>query len=114
MFPAGTTSVAVSVPITTDSTDESNETFSLSLSSPNSVGLDTGAQSFPQYAAIDTGSKTTTIVDDDSTLRVNDVTQPEGNSGTSPMIFNVTLDNPSPLTVTVHYQTVNGSAVAPE
>jgi hypothetical protein len=113
MFPAGTTIVPVSVPITTDSTDETSETFSLSLSSPNSVGLDTGAQSFPQYAAIDTGSKTTTIVDDDSTLRVNDVTQPEGNSGTSQMVFNVTLDNPSPLTVTVHYQTVNGSAVAP-
>jgi len=113
MFPAGTTTVPVAVPIATDSTDETNETFSFGLSSPSSVGLDTGAQSFPQYAAIDTGSKTTTIVDDDSTLRINDVSQPEGNSGTTPMVFTVTLDNASPLTVTAHFQTVNGSAVSP-
>jgi hypothetical protein len=85
----------------------------LNLSSPNSIGLDAGAQSFGPYAAIDTGSKTTTIVDDDSTLRINDQSQNEGNAGTAPMTFTVTLDNASPSTVTVHYQTVNGSASAP-
>jgi len=33
------------------------------------------------------GSKTTTILDDDSTLRVNDASQAEGNSGTTNMPF---------------------------
>jgi hypothetical protein len=112
-FAPGVTSQPVTVPITTDSTDESSETFKVTLTNPNSIGLDSGAQSFGPYAAIDTASKTTTIVDDDSTLRINDVSQNEGNSGTSPMVFTVTLDNAAPQTVTVHYQTINGSAVAP-
>ncbi len=112
-FPPGVTSMPVAVSINPDSVDETNETYSLNLSSPNSIGLAPGLQSFPQYAAIDTGSKTTTIVDDDSTLRINDQSQLEGNSGTTPMTFTVTLDNASPLTVTVHYQTVNGSATSP-
>ncbi len=112
-FAPGQTSMPVNVPINPDSIDETNETYSLNLSNPNSVGLDAGAQSFPQYAAIDTGSKTTTIIDDDSTMRINDVSQNEGNSGTTPMVFTVTLDNPSPLTVTAHFATVNGSATSP-
>ncbi len=112
-FAAGVTTQTFSVPITTDSIDETNETYSVNLSNPNSTGLDTGSQSFGPYAAINNGSKTTTIVDDDSTMRINDVSQNEGNSGTSQMTFAVTLDNASPLTVTAHYQTVNGSATAP-
>ena len=53
------------------------------------------------------------ILDDDSTLRIDDSSVTEGNTGTTPMPFNVTLDNSSAVTVTVHVQTSNGSAMAP-
>jgi hypothetical protein len=111
-FAPGVTSMPISVPIATDATDETNETYSVNLSNPTSTGLAPGAQSFGPYAAIDTGSKTTTIVDDDSTLRIDDRSQNEGNSGTTPMVFHVTLDNAAPATVTVHYQTLDGTATA--
>jgi hypothetical protein len=103
----------VNVPINGDTVDESHETFSLILSNSRAVGLDTGAESFPRYVAVDTSQKQTTILDDDSTVRINDKSQPEGNAGQAPMPFAVTLDNPSAVTVTVHVQSANGSAVAP-
>jgi hypothetical protein len=112
-FLAGQTSQSVTVPINGDTTDETNETYSLKLTNPKSIGMDTGAESFPSYAAIDTASKTTTIADDDSTLRISDATVVEGNSGTTPMVFTVTLDNASAVPVTVNYASQNGSATAP-
>jgi hypothetical protein len=112
-FLPGQTLQTVNVPINGDTIDETNETYSLALSNPKSIGLGVGAQSYPSYTAIDTGSKTTTILDDDSTLRISDASVLEGNSGTTPMTFTVTLDNASSVPVTVNYQTTNGSAVAP-
>jgi hypothetical protein len=108
------TSAIVNVPVIGDTIDEPlNETFKLNLSNPTSTGLDTGSESFGHYAALDTSSATATILDDDSTLRISDASQPEGNSGTSLMPFTVTLDNASAVPVSVHFQTVNGSATAP-
>ena len=95
-----------------DTVDEADETFTVNLSAPLSFGLAAGAESYPQYAAIDTGSKTTTITDDDTTIRINDSTVQEGDSGNSAMPFIVTLDNPSTLTTTVHVQTQVGSGTA--
>jgi hypothetical protein len=49
-------------------------------------------------------------------LSVNDVTVKEGNTGLSPATpatFTVSLDKASPLPVSVHYKTVDGSATAP-
>jgi chitinase len=112
-FAPGDTSEPVSVPINGDTTDESHETFKLKLSNPTSTGLAPGVESFPKYAAIDNGTATTTILDDDSTVSVSDSSLAEGDSGTAPMPFTVTLANPSSVTVTVHFQTQNGSAVAP-
>ncbi len=45
-------------------------------------------------------------------LAIIDVTQAEGNLGTSAAIFTVTLSPAGPATVTVRYATVNGSALA--
>lgn len=46
-------------------------------------------------------------------LSINDVSVPEGNSGTTSATFTVTLNPASDTTVTVNYATANGSAVAP-
>jgi hypothetical protein len=114
-FNPGDTSMGFDVPVIGDTTDEANETFSVNLSNPKSIGLDVGAESFPKYVAVDTGSKTTTIQDDDSTVSVNDVSQAEGNPPPtfSPMNFTVSLANPSVVQVTVHFQTANGTATSP-
>jgi hypothetical protein len=44
------------------------------------------------------------------TIKVNDVTHTEGNSGTKDYTFTVTLSHSSSSTVTVHYVTQNGTA----
>jgi hypothetical protein len=44
---------------------------------------------------------------------INDVTVAEGNTGTTPAMFNVTLSHSSSKTITVHYAPANGTAVAP-
>src|SRR5439155_691403 len=41
---------------------------------------------------------------------INDVAANEGNSGTTPFTFTVTLSNPSYQTVTVQYSTADGTA----
>jgi hypothetical protein len=46
-------------------------------------------------------------------LSINDVSVPEGNSGTTSATFTVTLNPASDTTVTVNYATANGTAVAP-
>lgn len=46
-------------------------------------------------------------------LGINNVSVNEGNSGTTPATFTVTLDQPSPKPVTVNYATANGTATAP-
>src|SRR5207249_451264 len=43
-------------------------------------------------------------------LFVNDVSLPEGNSGSTAFVFTVLLSNPSDQTVKVDYSTANGSA----
>ena len=46
------------------------------------------------------------------TLSINNVTQAEGNSGTTPFTFTVTLSRASTSTVTVNCATANGTATA--
>ncbi len=45
-------------------------------------------------------------------VKVNDVTKKEGNSGTTPFVFTVSLDDAPVDTVTVGYTTANGTATA--
>jgi fibronectin-binding autotransporter adhesin len=81
---AGNSSTTVSVNVNGDTTDEPNETFFVNLSNPSN-------------ATIADGQGLGTIQNDDSppTLSVSDVTQAEGNSGTSTFTFNVNLSAPA-------------------
>jgi hypothetical protein len=101
-FNPGETSKTVSVATTDDATDEPDETFSLNLSAPWNAAL--GSPS----------SGTGTILDNDAapSITVADVTVTEGDSGSAPAVFTVTLSNPSAWPVTVDYATADGSALA--
>ena len=90
------------ITICNDTIFESNETVNLVLSNPSSAELG------PNSAA------TLTINENDSqpTISITDVTQAEGDSGTTGLGFTVTLSNPTIQTVTVNYATANGTATA--
>jgi chitinase len=96
--------VEESIPITllSDTRDELDETFTITLSGPTG-GVTLGD------AAI-----TVTITDDDPppALSVSGSTVPEGNSGTRTVRFTVTLTPVSGKTVSVSYATANGTASA--
>ena len=102
-IPAGATTTVIPVQIVGDTLSEGNETFSVKLS--NASGGNTIAD--------DTGLGT--IVDDDPlpSLRVNDVSLAEGNTGFRNATFTVTQSAAAGRDVTVHYATSDGSAKAP-
>ena len=90
------------VTICNDSVFEGNETLNLALS--NATGASLGSPT----------AATLTITNDDSQpgISINDVSQSEGNSGTTNFNFTVSLSNQSTQTVTVNYATANGTATA--
>jgi hypothetical protein len=104
-FAAGETTKTVSVDILGDILIETNETFSLALSSPAG-------------ATIGNGSAVGTIVNDDidtqpavlPAISIADLSTKEGNGEHSHFMFSVTLDKVSSEPVTVQYKTVDGSA----
>ena len=102
-FPAGSTaSQTIVVPVSGDTLDEPNETFVVNL---------TGAVG----AGVSDNQGLGTINDDDPTpsLRIDDASLTEGNSGTATMNFTVTLSAASGQAVTVNYATANGTATQP-
>ncbi len=108
-FPAGTTTRTIQVNVTSDTAAEPNETFRVVLSSPT-----------PSIALGDPEG-IGTIVDDDSTTPgpagpTVSVSSPspitEGNSGTQPYTFSVTISGSRTQDVTVNYTTQNGTATA--
>lgn len=94
----------VNIPIFNDNIDEADETVILALESPTG-GAILGS---PINAIL-------TIVDNDNapTLSVNNVSQNEGNSGSTPFTFTVSLTGQSSQPVTVFYSTADGTATAP-
>ncbi len=99
-FAANQTSQQITVSVIGDNKFELNDTFFVNLS---------GASS---NAGIGDAQAIGTITNDDAapTISISDVTQAEGNSGTTPFNFNVTLSNPSSQTITVAYNTADGTA----
>ncbi len=101
-FDPGQLQATVSVPLNPDALDEDDETFTLELSGAQGLG-------------IADPSGTATITDDDSSpgVTIDDVVVPEGDEGTSPATFTVSLDAPSGRIITVAYTTQVGSATSP-
>lgn len=100
-FPPGAVARAATVPVVGDLIDEPNETFTVTLSAPSG-------------ATIGDGQAVGTIQDDDAppNLAASDCAVPEGNAGTTPCSFAVTLSSPSAFPVTVSYFTLSGTAVS--
>lgn len=115
VFSPGQTSQTISVQVVGDTAVENNETFLVTLSNPNRVVLgDSTGQA--------------TIIDNDTaggggggggggtvpTVSVTDQSVTEGDTGTTSMIFTVSLSNAHTGTVRVDYETVAGTATAGE
>src|SRR6185312_4757478 len=92
-FTPGQTSKTITVLVSGDTKFESNETFSVSLSGATNATV-SGTQ----------GASTGTIQNDDAApvVSIANVSQSEGNSGTTAFVFTVSLSNASGLTVTVN------------
>lgn len=98
-FEPGETQKFVTVQIIGDTLHEADETFLVNLSSPTN-------------ATIDDAEAVGTIIDDDAapSISINNPSVAEGNSGTAPLVFTVTLSAPSGLPVSVQYATADGTA----
>ena len=100
-FAPGTTTQVITVAVNGDTLNEADETFKVNLSNPNSAAT---------LSATSSGTGTITNDDAQPSLSIGNVSLNEGNSGTTPFVFVVTLSAPSGQTVTVLYATSNGSA----
>jgi uncharacterized repeat protein (TIGR01451 family) len=100
-FNPGVTTQPITVPITNDTTAEPSETFFVNLTNATNATI-----------ADNQGLGTITNDDAAPTITISDVPLNEGNAGTTPFPFVVTLSNPSASTITVDYATAPGTATA--
>jgi hypothetical protein len=103
-FADGETAKTVAVPIVNDGATEPDETVGLILF--NTMDPDTvGAR----------GRATLNIIDSSKrpSVSISDATVAEGLSGTTNAVFNVTLSAATGQTVTVNFQTADGTATSP-
>ncbi|MAT98824.1 MAG: hypothetical protein CL608_16900 [Anaerolineaceae bacterium] len=100
-FDPGETTQTITVTVNSDTDDEPDEIFTVTLSNAGNADI------------ID-GEATGTIIDDDglSSLTITDQSVDEGDNGTTIAIFIVSLSPATGDTVTVDYQTANGTASA--
>lgn len=100
-FAPGVTSQAITIQVKGDSIDEDDETYSVNLSTATN-------------ASITVGSGAGTITDDDAapSLSISGSSVNEGNSGTANLVYTVTLSAISGKTVTVNYETADGTATS--
>jgi uncharacterized delta-60 repeat protein len=101
-FDPGQTTGTISVSVKGDSIYEENETFFVKLSSP--VGATLGD-------SLGEG----TIVDNDGVpdMSISSPSVTEGNSGTTGMVYTLSLTNPSSEYISVDFSTADGTATAP-
>jgi hypothetical protein len=99
-FDPGDNEKTILITINGDTNDEPDETFQVVLSTPSN-------------ATIGVGTATGTILDDDGPLELS-INDPdpvlEGDAGTTPLVFTVTLSRESSEVVTVAFVTVAGTA----
>jgi outer membrane autotransporter protein len=96
-----TTSNPIPIEIIGDTKVENDESFTLAVSNVQGTQL------------IDPGPYTFTILNDDApVIRVSDATAKEGDAGTTPLTFTVTLVTPAAIPVQVAYSTTPGTATA--
>jgi hypothetical protein len=98
-FAPGETIKAITVLVNGDRLGEPTETFFVNLSSPTN-------------ASIARGQGTGTIVDDEPRISINDTVVTEGNTGTRPITFTVSLSAAYDVPVTISYATANVTATA--
>jgi uncharacterized repeat protein (TIGR03806 family) len=103
-IPAGTSSANIIISIQGDTTNEADETFTVTLSKPT-------------FATLGSASATGTILNDDAiggATRVNVVGASvlEGDNGTTNLAFTVNLNGPASNVITVDYATADNSATA--
>ena len=118
-IPAGSTTdaVTVAVPIAVDTTDESDETLTVTLASPGggSSGTPTldGVTNTPGNSSASGSVATLTITDDDIAplAQVADISVTEDDAISATGTLTVALSNTSDQTVTVDYATANGTAL---
>lgn len=103
-IPAGQTFATFSISVVGDTTYEANETFAVHL-----------AVTDPSPAAAAGPDMTATIANDDAqpNLSIGDVSHNEGDLGATYYVFNVTLDAPAGIPVSVDYTTNDGTGTAP-
>jgi len=101
-FNDGDTSKPITVPLIDDNTPEGSEVFTLALSNPTGGAL------------LGNLSSATLIIQDNEepTLSISDVSQAEGNSGTTAFTFTVTSSNAITNDVNATYATSDGTATA--
>jgi uncharacterized protein len=103
-FADGQTSATITITIAGDAAFESNETFFVNLTSP------TGG------ATIGDAQGQGTITNDDAApvaqLSINDITQAEGNSGTTSFTFTVTRSGDTSIAASATWTAVNGTTDA--
>jgi probable HAF family extracellular repeat protein len=99
-FNPGETSKTITVLVNGDRVGEPNETVGVILSSPIN-----GAVLGDSQGAV-------TIVDDEPRVTINDVSKNEGQTGTTPFVFTVTLSAASDIAVTMDFATVEFQAKA--
>jgi uncharacterized repeat protein (TIGR01451 family) len=100
-FAAGDTNQTFTVNVSGDTVFEAAEAFTASLSNPSG-------------ATVADGSATATIQNDDTppSLSIGDVSQAEGNAGTTAFTFTVTKTGATQLPASVDLATSNGTATA--
>jgi probable HAF family extracellular repeat protein len=101
-FAAGQTSTTIVVAVNGDRAGEPNETLLVTLAQASGG------------AVIADGQGVVTIVDDEPRITLSDVSKNEGDSGTTPFVFTVSLSPAPDGAVSVNFATASGSAKAAE
>lgn len=101
-FNDGETIKPITVPIIDDNTPEGFENFTLTLSSPTG-GAVLGGTTLANLSIQDNEAPT---------ISITDVSQAEGNSGTTAFTFTVTTSNAISNDIDFHYATANGTATS--